>query len=261
MILKFRKNISEWYSLYANAIKNRLRRDLNLGDVCDVQETRDNIGLSGDNNHTHYHDDRYIPIIEKRINELDNKLNNIIPIGTIITWPSNVPPDTYRWLECNGQSFDTTEYPDLYKVFPNGRVPDLREKFLEGHNVAGTNISPGLPSFYAGVEGSVRANEGKNNTWYYYRAGMYHEVREYFSLLKDFNISVNGENVSVNVTKEYLPFIKGNLWTIPNYQNQTRTDVMSTGAHNINLAGANLYGKASTVQPNSFTVKFYIRAK
>ena len=144
MILKFRKNISEWYSLYANTIKNRLRRDLNLGDVCDVQETRDNIGLSGDNNHTHYHDDRYIPIIEKRINELDNKLNNIIPIGTIMTWPSNVPPDTYRWLECNGQSFDTTEYPDLYKVFPSGKVPDLRGVFLRGYGSQSSYTSGAL---------------------------------------------------------------------------------------------------------------------
>lgn len=195
--------------------------------------------------------------VEVPFSSLDNKL----PVGSIMAWPSNTPPSPLEWLECNGQIFDKSKYKRLANVFPNGVLPDLREKFLEGHDVAGTNISSGLPSFYAGVEGSVRANEGKNNTWYYYRAGMYHEVREYFSLLKDFNISVNGENVSVNVTKEYLPFVKGNLWTIPNYQNQIRTDVMSTGTHNINLAGAHLYGKASTVQPNSFTVKFYIKAR
>ena len=61
MVLKFKKTLEEWIPFYVDAIKNRLRRDLNLSDVFDVQATRDNIGLSGINNHTHYHDDRYIP--------------------------------------------------------------------------------------------------------------------------------------------------------------------------------------------------------
>lgn len=83
MVLKFKKTLQEWIPFYVDAIKNRLRRDLNLSDVFDVQATRDNIGLSGINNHTHYHDDRYIPKIDKEVNtrkqeiaNLTNSLNN-----------------------------------------------------------------------------------------------------------------------------------------------------------------------------------------
>lgn len=63
MLLKIKKDINEWYSFYSNAIRNRLRRDKNLSDVMDVQAARENLGLTGDNNHTHYHDDRYKSLI------------------------------------------------------------------------------------------------------------------------------------------------------------------------------------------------------
>ena len=43
------------------------------------------------------------------------------------------------------------EFPDLYKVFPSGKVPDLREKFLEGYSKAGNDISPGLPGWWQQV--------------------------------------------------------------------------------------------------------------
>lgn len=95
MLLKIKKAAGEWYSFYATAIKNRLRRDLNLSDLSDISEARHNIELDGDNNETHFHDSRYIPLIndnkkiieqnkkdiiteiEDRINA-DNNLRNLI---------------------------------------------------------------------------------------------------------------------------------------------------------------------------------------
>ena len=61
-ILKYRDN-EGFKSLYTDAIKNRLRKDQNLADVDNIQEARENLELIGDNNHTHYHDDRYFPKI------------------------------------------------------------------------------------------------------------------------------------------------------------------------------------------------------
>lgn len=58
------KNATDWVTFYADAIRNRLRRDLNLSDLLDKQVARTNLELFGDNNHTHYHDDRYLPLIE-----------------------------------------------------------------------------------------------------------------------------------------------------------------------------------------------------
>lgn len=79
-ILKYRDN-EGFKSLYTDAIKNRLRKDLNLADLENVQEARQNLELTGDNNHTHYHDDRYLPKIETEANErkaADNEIKNLL---------------------------------------------------------------------------------------------------------------------------------------------------------------------------------------
>lgn len=79
-ILKYRDN-EGFKSLYTDAIKNRLRKDLNLSDVENIQEARENLELTGDNNHTHYHDDRYLPKIEEEANKretADNEIKNLI---------------------------------------------------------------------------------------------------------------------------------------------------------------------------------------
>ena len=103
MILKFKNTLKEWRSLYTDAIKNRLRRDLNLSDVFNVQTTRDNIGLSGDNNHTHYHDDRYMPVISrgdateaKSRTDADDKLSK--KIDKVIVDYQNADTYTYNTL-------------------------------------------------------------------------------------------------------------------------------------------------------------------
>ena len=55
-----------------------------------------------------------------------------IPVGTVITWPSNSwPSDRDNWLECNGQSISPSVYPELFAVL-GGQVPDLRGLFLRG---------------------------------------------------------------------------------------------------------------------------------
>lgn len=55
-----------------------------------------------------------------------------IPVGTVITWPSNSwPSDRDNWLECNGQSISSVVYPELVGVV-GSRVPDYRGRFLRG---------------------------------------------------------------------------------------------------------------------------------
>ncbi|WP_051643861.1 phage tail protein [Bilophila wadsworthia] len=56
-----------------------------------------------------------------------------IPVGTVITWPSNSwPSDRDNWLECNGQSISSAVYPELTSLV-GSRVPDYRGIFLRGH--------------------------------------------------------------------------------------------------------------------------------
>lgn len=63
--IKYQTSDKGWVSLYADAIKNRLRKDKNLSDVLDKAEARKNLEIIGDNNTTHFHDSRYIPLIQK----------------------------------------------------------------------------------------------------------------------------------------------------------------------------------------------------
>lgn len=62
-----------------------------------------------------------------------------IPVGTIISWPVAANPadfqntdGSYNWLECNGQNFDPTVYPELFAIV-GPTVPDLRGLFLRGY--------------------------------------------------------------------------------------------------------------------------------
>lgn len=52
------------------------------------------------------------------------------PVGAPIPWPSATPPS--GWLICNGQTFNTAQYPLLAKAYPSGRLPDLRGVFIRG---------------------------------------------------------------------------------------------------------------------------------
>ena len=58
-----------------------------------------------------------------------------IPVGTVIAWPASVAMNSYdnfKYLECNGQTFDRNKYPELYEVLKTDRVPNLNNQFLRG---------------------------------------------------------------------------------------------------------------------------------
>lgn len=75
--LKFKKGPGKWVTLYANAIRNRLRRDKNLSDLFSYADARRNLGLTGENNNTHYHDSRYLPMLQKLKNEIVSEMKSI----------------------------------------------------------------------------------------------------------------------------------------------------------------------------------------
>ena len=62
------------------------------------------------------------------------ELGGGVPIGTVITWPvSTAPSEKGTWLECNGQSFDSSKYPKLYSVLGSNKVPNYQGMFLRGY--------------------------------------------------------------------------------------------------------------------------------
>ncbi len=69
------------------------------------------------------------PIIWNKI-ITDDAINSYLPVGIPQPWPSAIPPA--GWLKCDGTGFDKNKYPLLAKVYPNGRLPDLRGEFIRG---------------------------------------------------------------------------------------------------------------------------------
>lgn len=53
-----------------------------------------------------------------------------LPVGVPVPWPSATPPT--GWLKCNGAPFSAEEHPELAKVYPTNKLPDLRGEFIRG---------------------------------------------------------------------------------------------------------------------------------
>ncbi|HIA3392871.1 TPA: phage tail protein [Escherichia coli] len=65
-----------------------------------------------------------------------------LPVGVPVPWPSAIPPT--GWLKCNGAAFSAEEYPELAKVYPTNKLPDLRGEFIRGWD-DGRGIDSGRP--------------------------------------------------------------------------------------------------------------------
>ena len=61
------------------------------------------------------------------------------------------------YLECNGQAFDTSKYPRLYKALGDNHVPDYRGVFLRGYG--SRTYSSTLDFFHAGISTTVSSGE------------------------------------------------------------------------------------------------------
>ena len=76
-----------------------------------------------------------------------------VPVGSIVMWLTNTPPD--GWLFCDGKSFDQDTYPQLYSILNNSNItPDLSGRFPVG---AGSKYNIGE----TGGEDSVTLTESE----------------------------------------------------------------------------------------------------
>lgn len=69
--------------------------------------------------------------------------DNIFPlVGTIMPYAGSTAPD--GWLLCDGATFSSSTYPQLYSLIGSTTLPDLRSKYLKGaSNIADTKQSSG----------------------------------------------------------------------------------------------------------------------
>ena len=84
-----------------------------------------------------------------RVPRLEVETSAGVPIGTVIIWASSNDPEDGTWLECNGQS--CSKYPQLVTVLGSNKVPDYRDRFLEGNLTPGIEKEAGLPDINASL--------------------------------------------------------------------------------------------------------------
>ncbi|EGO5042749.1 TPA: phage tail protein [Escherichia coli] len=77
-----------------------------------------------------------------------------LPVGVPVPWPSVTPPT--GWLKCNGAAFSAEEYPELAKVYPTNKLPDLRGEFIRGWD-DGRGIDSGR-TLLSAQDGSIEAH-------------------------------------------------------------------------------------------------------
>lgn len=65
-----------------------------------------------------------------KIRGLEDFINNFIPVGIPMPWPTVTPPA--GWLSCNGWKFDKNKYPKLAQAYPSGYLPDMRANTIRG---------------------------------------------------------------------------------------------------------------------------------
>lgn len=90
-----------------------------------------------------------------------------LPVGVPVPWPSATPPT--GWLKCNGAPFSAEEYPELAKVYPTNKLPDLRGEFIRGWD-DGRGIDSGR-TLLSAQDGSIEAHGHDYNGAIYTSSG------------------------------------------------------------------------------------------
>ena len=167
-----------------------------------------------------------------------------MPIGSIIAYAGKETPENY--LFCDGQTFNQSEYPDLYKVLGTNTTPKLNDnRFLEGADSYGTAKDAGLPNITAWwTTGGNNYNADEHNS---NRVG-----NAVFGTTTQVKYSESGGDGGYDPVV-YFNASKGDVGAI--------TDINQSNYKNLATNSNSAYGKSDTVQPKSLTVRYIIRAK
>ena len=132
-----------------------------------------------------------------------------------------VTPKDYEYLLlCDGGRFDTSQYPLLAEVFPDGVLPDLRERFLEGAATSGEYREAGLPN----IEGAVSRFFGANAVV---------------------------EQGALKLTNNIIDMLFTTGGSPKNHFSDAQINLDASLSNSI-------YGKSTTVQPLAYTVTYYV---
>ena len=184
-----------------------------------------------------------------------------------------------EWLECDGSSYNTSTYPDLYALLGTATLPDLRECVLYGCGTNGTNslkqytlfgvdgkCTMGHTHMYTGTSHSHNIpNWIKNHNHGNYTYGIYTDIGEEYSRQYDVTwywAGAENSGMLSYVTAAAVPVIYTHFTTMLSSSSPmcSSTSSMSFGATQIGSCTVYPY-TSSTPRPNEFGVKYKIRAK
>lgn len=154
-IIKWRKN-NKWFSLYADAIKNRLKRTENLADLTDKTEALKNLGLTGDVE-THHHDSRYLPLIEQVKTFCENKFSGLkFKIGGDVADANatKLEDGTYSFNVTNVRANSIHIEEGLDKKMPVlciNNITDKQVKYIKDVTYDATTKTLSVPNITAGI--------------------------------------------------------------------------------------------------------------
>ncbi len=143
-----------------------------------------------------------------------------VPVGTIISYIGTNTPS--GWLLCDGSTFSSSTYPELYSVLGSTTLPKLTDnRFLEGYTTPKQTKDAGLPNITGSFNGQSNKYGGSWGTKGWGAFGSIYDRRGRMN---------NGED---------------------NEQYGFDFDASRSSS---------IYGNSSTVQPKSYTVRFLIKA-
>lgn len=147
-------------------------------------------------------------------------------VGDLV--PKLTTPKSYEYLIlCDGSTFDASEYPLLADVFPDGVLPDLSGRVLEGDSVAKKFKDAGLPDIQGRFEPTYTEGAAR--------------------------IASEGVSGCFSEDSHWGSYVQGVTMVLGN-DGDYRTSGIQFKASSYNST----YGKSSTVQMASFTVKYYV---
>lgn len=97
---------------------------------------------------------------------IKDKTGYVVPVGTIVPYAGTSAPQ--GWLWCHGQTFDTSDYPDLHDVLGSNQVPNLKNRFLVGAgDTYALNATGGEDQVILKVEQMPSHNHAPDSTFKY----------------------------------------------------------------------------------------------
>lgn len=161
------------------------------------------------------------------------KIGSEVPAGTVQMFAGNTIPA--GWLLCDGSAISRTDYAKLFSAIGTTwgagdgsttfNLPNSIGRFAEGAATSGSYKSAGLPNITGGFSSAVVISNG-------------------YSLLEGAGTLHKSPKAAVNI---------GGISTSNNIAS-AYNGIDFDASHS-----SNIYGSSTTVQPNSFTVRYIIK--